>query len=65
MEIQAPINFDSKINIIILVYIAKLRLKIRFTKINVQKINNFILKMFKIILANFQVENKIRKARYF
>lgn len=52
-EEQALIDLDSKINAIILTYIAKLGLKIRRIDIKAQKINSSILKMFRIVLISF------------
>ena len=43
----------------------KLELKIRFTNIKAQKIYNSIFKMFEIVLASFQIENKLKKAQIF
>ena len=47
-----------------LVYILKLGLQIRHTNVRAQKIDGSILKMFEIVLANFQVKNKLGKARF-
>ena len=46
-------------------YAAKLGSKARHTTIEAQKIDDFTLKMFKIVLASFQVEDKIGKAWFF
>ena len=63
-NIQALINSSSKINTMILRYALKLEKKVRFINIKVQKINNFTVEMLKIVLASFQVENKLRKATF-
>lgn len=64
-EIQALINSSSKVNAITLVYILKLGLQARQTNIGDQKIHGSIFKTFKIVLARFQVEDKLEKARFF
>lgn len=47
------LNSSSKINIIILNYIAKLDLKIQLINIGASKINSSFFKTFEIILASF------------
>lgn len=42
-----------------LVYTAKLDLKIRPTNVGAQKIDGFILKIFEIVIASFQVDDKL------
>lgn len=44
-----------------LAYIAKLDLKIQKTDIRSQKIDSFTLNIFEIVLAKFQVEDKLVK----
>ena len=46
-------------------YVAKLGLKVRKTDIGVQKIDGSTFETFGIVLADFQVENKLRKAWFF
>ena len=46
-------------------YTAKLGFKSYHTNVGVQKIDSSTLKTFKIVLASFQVEDKISKARFF
>lgn len=41
-----------------LIYAIKLGFKICQSDIGVQKINDFTFKMFEIVLASFQIENK-------
>lgn len=53
VNVQAFLNSVSKINTITLFYMAKLDLKIQTTNIKKRKINKFILKMCKIVLASF------------
>lgn len=58
-EVLDLINFDSKVNAMILEYALKLGLKINLTDIKTQKIDSFILNTFEIVLASFYVENKL------
>ena len=46
-------------------YALKLSLKVRIINIGVQNIDNSIFKTFGIVLASFQVENKLKKAQFF
>lgn len=47
------INSDSEIIAMTLVFEAKLELKLRFTNVNVQKIDDIILETYSIVLASF------------
>lgn len=58
-------NLGSKINAISPTYVAKLILKVRHINIGAQKINGSTLKTFEIVLASFQVEDKLGRAWYF
>lgn len=62
---RALIDLNSKINITPLAHSAKLDLKIRKTNIEAQKIDGSSLNIFEIVLADFQIEDKIGKARFF
>ena len=46
-------------------YTLKLDLKICSINIETQKIDNFIFKTFKMDLANFEIEDKLEKTRFF
>ena len=46
-------------------YAWKLELKIWKTNIGAQKIDGFALETFEIVIADFQIENKARKPRFF
>lgn len=59
------INSGSKVNAIIWLYITKIKLKIWFTDVRTQKIDSFILETFGMVLANFQVKNKLGKTQLF
>lgn len=43
----------------LLIFISKLSLKIYYINITTQKINNFVSKAFEIVLASFQIEDKL------
>lgn len=64
-NVQALLNFYSEINVITPAYVAKLGPKSWCINIGAQKINSFILEIFRIILASFQIENKLQRARFF
>ena len=49
----------------ILGYVFKLDLIVRFTNVGVMKIDDFTLKIFRIVLASFQREDKFEKVRFF
>lgn len=57
-------NFGNKINTITPGYTAKLGLKVRPIEIGVQKINDSTFEIFRIVLASFQVKNKLSQARF-
>lgn len=57
IKIQAPINFNYKINAITLTYVTKLGFKICHINVKAQKINSCIFKIFRIILTSFQVKD--------
>lgn len=59
------INLDNKVNIMILAYAAKLGFKLQKINIRVQKIDGSIFNTFKMVLNNFQIENKLGKAGFF
>ena len=46
-------------------YASKLGLKIRPTNFRAQKIDGSILRTFEMVLASFQVEDTLRRARFF
>ena len=43
----------------------KLGFKIWKTNVGVQKINSSVLETFKMVIADFQVEDKVNKPRFF
>ena len=64
-QAEALIDFRSKINTMALTYASKLGLKVYPTEFKAQKINSPTLKIFKMVLASFQVKDKLRRARIF
>lgn len=64
-KIQALLDSSNEVNSIIAAFVAILSLKVWPTNIKIQKINNSILEIFEMILVSFEVENKLRKARFF
>lgn len=46
-------DLKNELNTMTLAYIAKPSLKIQFTNVEAQKINNSTFKIFNIVLANF------------
>lgn len=48
-----------------LVYAAKLGIKNQLTNIGAQKIDGIIFKMFRIVLATFQIKDKLNKTCFF
>lgn len=59
-EQKSLIDSSSKINTSILAYIVKLRLKICHINIRAFNIYSYIFKIFKIVLASFQINYKIK-----
>lgn len=59
------INLGNKVNVMTLIYVVKLALKVCFTDVGAQKIDDSIFKTFGIILTSFQVEDKLEKIYLF
>ena len=59
------VNSGSKVNTMTPRYALKLGLKVRHNDIRAQKIDSSTFKTFGMVLASFQVENKLRRARFF
>ena len=64
-KVQALIDLSSKVNAITPVYASILGLQVQRTDVGVQKIDGFTLKTFGMILASFQMENKLGRPRFF
>ena len=48
-----------------LAYASKLALKVHPTNVKAQKIDGSILKTFEMVLASFQIEDKLKKSQFF
>ena len=59
------LDSSSKVNAINLDYAWKLGLKIQKTNLVAQKIDSFTLETFGMVIADFQVENKANRLRFF
>ena len=62
---KALINLGREVNNITPADTAKLGFKIRKTDIETQKIDGSIFDTFEMVLADFQVEDKLGKTRFF
>ena len=65
VQVQALLNSGSKVNAMTLGYALKLGLKVRPTDVGAQKINGSTLETFGMVLASFQIEDKLGKPRFF
>ena len=64
-EVHALINSGSEVNAMTPAYASSLGLWVYRTNIGAQKINGSTLETFGIVLASFQIEDKLEKARFF
>ena len=64
-ETRALIDWGGEINALIPVYAAKLGLKVQKIDIGAQKIDGSTLDTFEMVLTSFQVEDKLKKTRFF
>ena len=64
-QVRVLLNSGSEINAINLNYTWKLGLKTRRTNVGAQKIDGPALKIFGMIIADFQVEDKASRPRFF
>ena len=65
IDVRTPINSGSEVNIMILAYASKLGLQARHFNVGAQKIDGSTLQTFGMVLASFQVEDKLERARFF
>ena len=63
--VRALVDSGSEVNAMTPAYAAKLGLKVRKTDIGTQKIDGSIFETFGMALADFQVEDKLGRARFF
>ena len=64
-KVQALIDSGSEINAMTLAYGLKLGLWVYCTNVGAQKIDDSTLETFNMVLVSFQVEDKLRRARFF
>lgn len=55
------INLSSKVNAIYLAYSTKFGFCARIVNISAQKINEFYLNIFKIVITDYSVKNKLER----
>ena len=65
VQIQALIDSGSEVNAMTPAYASKLGLKVHTTDVGAQKIDGSTLETFGMVLASFQVEDKLGRTRYF
>ena len=63
--VRALIDLGSEVNAMSPAYASKLSLKVYHINIGAQKIDSSILEIFEIVLASFQMEDKLGKIRFF
>ena len=64
-QVRALLDSGSKVNAINPAFARKLDLHIRKTNVGAQKIDGSALKTFKMVIADFQVEDKGGRPRFF
>ena len=64
-DVLALLNSESKVNVITLAYAAHLGLTIKVTDIGAQKIDGSLLANYGIVIAVFQVVDKLGRSRFF
>ena len=64
-QVKALLNGGSKVNAMNSAFARKLGIHIRKTNVGAQKINGSTLKTFRMVIADFQVENKGGRLRFF
>lgn len=55
----------KKINTMIVVYVLKLGFKAHYINVGAQKLDNSTLETFSMVLINFQIKDKLKRARFF
>lgn len=65
IKIQALIDSNNEVNAIIPTYAAIPELHVCLTNIRASKIDRSILSIYNIVLANFQLKNKLKKRIFF
>ena len=65
VTIWALIDLGSKVNATTLAYAKQLGLQVRRTGVETQKIDASLLQTFRMVIAGFQVEDKLGKVEFF
>ena len=63
--IWALINVGSKVNAMTLAYVKQLGLQVQRNDVGAQKIDGSLLQTFGMVIAGFQIENKLGGASFF
>lgn len=64
-KVLALINSENEVNIMTAAYTLKLSLTIYPTNVGAQKVDGSTLKTFGMVLASFQIEDKLGRACFF
>ena len=64
-DVRALIDSGSKVNAMTSAYISKLSFQAYHTNVKAQKIDGSFFQTFKMVLASFQVEDKLRRHQFF
>ena len=64
-DVRALIDLGSEVNTITPAYVSKLGLQTHHSNVRAQKIDGSILQTFGMVLASFQVKNKLGMTRFF
>ena len=64
-QVKALLNSGSKVNAISPVYNKRMSLKTRKTNVGAQKIDGSALETFEMLIADFQVEDKVGRPKFF
>ena len=64
-KVQALIDLGSEVNAMTPAYVSRLGFQAYCTDIGAQKIDGSTFETFGMVLASFQVENKLGRARFF
>ena len=65
VTIQALFDLGSEVNAMTPAYAKQLDLQVRKTDVGAPKINGSLLRTFGMVIAGFQVEDKLDKAQFF
>ena len=65
IQVEALIDSGNKVNTMTPAYALKLGLKVHTTDVRAQKIDSSTLETFGMVLASFQIEDKLSRIQYF